>query len=357
MQTDRKLFLTLATLIAVLTQAMTTACDDDSSSPTFPIATPPVEVGVILNSTDVSITVFAVDSPNITRTIGLNPGGAGSPVTAAVRGNLAAVPLGFFPAVAVVELTTDSVWSIPLPANSGASGIAFLNDSIAYVGNPNLNSVSIVNVFAGTAGAQIAVSVYPQALVTSGDRVFVLNAELDSMFQPAQEGRISVIDATSNTVTTTIVLSGFNPAAGVISSDGLLYVINSGSFGQGNGSLSVVDLATLQEVEHHTGFGEFPRGIAVGPANRVFVSAFAYGIAIWNTATDAFVNSPNDPLVVQGNTTSSGIGFDSSNRLYTLIPGSCLSPSIAYRLNDDLTDDTDIETGGCPFAIKFGLLP
>ncbi len=333
------------------------ACDDDdANSPMGPPGPQTTEIAVIVNSTDVSVTVFAVDSPAIARTIGINPGvGQGSPVTAAARKNLALIPLGFFPAVAVVDLTTDDVSSIPLPNNSGATGVAFLNDSIAYVANPNLNSVSVVNAFSGTAVTEIPVGVFPQAVVTVGDRVFVLNAELDASFVPARSGRITVIDGGTSAVTDTIVLTGFNPAAATLGGDGMLYVINSGNFGQGDGSMSVVNPTTLQEVEHHEGFGEFPGDIAYGPGDRVYVSAFAYGIAVWDAAADTFINPPANPLIVGGNATSSGIGFDSDGMLYSLIPGDCISPSVALRFDPGgSAAPVEIATGSCPFAITFG---
>ena len=330
------------------------ACDDDSGLVNTPQIIFPPEIGIIVNSTDVSVTLFAVDTPGVTRSIGLNPGGAGSPATIAARENLAIVPLGLFPAAAIVDLLTDSVRSVPLPSNSGATGVAFLNDSIAYVANSNLNTVSVINTFTATAGAEIPVGIFPQAIVTRNNRdeVYVLTAQLEN-FVPARPGRISIIDANTNTVTDSIILSGLNPAAAVFGSDGLLYVINSGNFAQGNGSLSVVNVGTRQEVEHHEGFGEFPGDIAYGPMGRVHVSAFAYGIAVWDAVADSFIRPPADPVVIDGNSSSSGVGFDSVDRLYSLIPGDCLNPSLAYRLNDDYSIDTDIQAGGCPFAVTF----
>ena len=334
---------------------VTGACSDDGTMvPVEPGPAPDtIETAVIVNSTDVSVTIFDVEAANVTQTIGLNPGGAGSPVSVAARKNLAVVPLGFFAAAAVVNLATGAVNSVPLPDNSGATGVDFINDSIAYVANPNLNTVSEINAMRATAGAEITVGIFPQAVLGSGDLVFVLNAQLDENFAPAREGTVTLIDATSNTVLDSITLSGFNPSAAIFGGDGRLYVLNSGSFGQGDGSLSVIDLGTLEEVEHHEGFGEFPGDIAWGPDDLIYVSAFAYGIAVWDPDDDVFINSPDDPLVVQGNAISSGLGIDAEERLYTLIPGDCVAPSIAIRLNADLSFDREIIAGGCPFAIAF----
>ena len=58
---------------------------------------------------------------------------------------------------------------------------------------------------------------------------------------------MSVIDIESLQVTSTVILSGENAAAGGVGPDGRLYIVNSGTFLSGNGSLSVVDLTGLTE--------------------------------------------------------------------------------------------------------------
>jgi hypothetical protein len=334
----------------VLTMLLTTtliSCDNDD--PTGPGARPAAETAVVVNSIDLSLTVFPVDSPQNRRAIGIAP--AGSPVSLAARNSLAVVPLGLLSAAAVVDLSTDDVTSVPLPDNSGATGVAFWNDSIAYVGNPNRNTVSRINVFSGVAGPEIDVGVYPQAIIASRFWVFVLNGELDANFQPARTGSVTVIDPKADTVRATISLSGFNPSAAALGPDGRIYVINSGSFGQGDGSLSVVDPVVLTEVEHEPGFGEFPGDIAIDNGGFAHISSFFYGIAVWNTSEGAFRHPPSDPLTPDGHTISSGVGFDSEGRLYSLIPGDCQAPSVALKSVDDTIEE--IAVGVCPVGIVF----
>ena len=251
------------------------ACSGDGTE-SLPPET--AEVGVVLSSTDLSLTIFEVDNPGQTRIVGLGPDG--SPVTMAVSGHLAVVPLGLVPAVAVVDLKEGLLLrTVALPQGSGATGVAFLNDSIALVANPNLNSVTPINVLAGTPGSDIAVGRFPQAVVVEGGRAFVLNAELQG-FAPDGPATVSVIDGESLQVTSTLTLSGENAAAGGVGPDGWLYIVNSGSFGAANGSLSVVDLTSLTEVAFHTGFGDFPGSLALGPSGRAFVASFSYGLAV-----------------------------------------------------------------------------
>ncbi len=337
---------TFAVALAMLTTTLVACSDDD---PTGPGVRPAAEIAVVVNSIDLSLTVFPVDSPQDRRAIGIAQ--AGSPVSLAARNNLAVVPLGLLSAAAVVDLTTDDVTSVPLPDNSGATGVAFWNDSIAYIGNPNRNTVSRINVFSGVAGAEIDVGVYPQAIIASRFWVFVLNGELDANFQPARTGTITVVDPKADTVRATISLSGFNPSAAAFGPDGLIYVINSGTFGQGDGSLSVVDPVALTEVEHEPGFGEFPGDIAIDDSGFAYVSSFFYGIAVWNISEGGFRHSPFDPLLPDGHAISSGVGFDSDSRLYSLIPGDCQAPSVALRSVDDAVEE--IAVGVCPVGIAF----
>ncbi len=338
----RRLSAAAATLALLLT-----ACDD--GGPTGPEGPVAVETAVVVNSIDLSITVFPVDSPQNRRAIGIAQ--AGSPVSVAVRKNIAVIPLGLLSAAAIVDLNTDGVTSVPLPANSGATGAAFFDDSTVYVGNPGRNTVSRVNVSSGVAEAEIEVGVFPQAIIASRFWVFALNGELDANYQPARAGTITVIDPKADTVRTTIVLSGFNPSAAAFGPDDRLYVINSGNFGQGDGSLSVVDPVALVEVDHEPGFGEFPGDIALDESGFVYASSFAFGIAVWDPAEGGFLFSPADPLVLGGYAISSGVGFDSDGRLYSLIPGDCIAPSVAVRSNNVLTEE--IGVGVCPYDLAF----
>ena len=326
-----------------------TACGSDSTEPPLPPET--AEVGVVLGSVDRSLTIFEVENPTRTRIVGVGP--AGGPVTMALRGNLAAVPLGIVPAVAVVDLKEGIlVRTVGLPQGSGATGAAFLNDSIVLAANSDLNSVTPINVLAGTRGSDIAVGRFPQAVVVEGGRAFVLNAELEG-FLPDGPATVSVIDIESLTVTSTIQLSGENAAAGGVGTDGRLYIVNSGSFGAANGSLSVVDLTGLTEVEHHPAFGDGPGSLALDPLVRVFVGAFSYGVAVWDTSLDAFIRGPADALAPGGVPSTSGVGFDEAGRLYTLTPGICDSPATANRHDGAYDVEITIPVGICPFAIAF----
>lgn len=323
-------------------------CQEDAAAPDRIVEE---EIGVVVNSLDVSITVFSVDEPNAPNTIGLSP--AGSPVGLAVRGSLAVIPLGFVPAVAVVDLSSGILLrTIALPEGSGATGVAFLSDSLVLVANPNLNSVSRVNIVTGAVAPPITVGGFPQHVTGIDGQGVVLNAELGPDFLPEGPGTVSIISGASFTVVGTVQLSGENPSGAVVGPDSLLYVVNAGRFGAGNGSLSVVDLGSMTEVAHHTGFGEFPASPVFGVDGSLYFSSFAFGIGAWSPASSSFIRAPEDAVAPEGLGSSAGVGFDGDGRMYALRPD-CVNPSAAIRLTQDFATEAVIPTGICPIALVF----
>ena len=331
----------------VLASACLMACDDPQGVGTAE----GTELAVVISSIDRVLTAFPVDSLQATFQVGLGP--AGSPVNVALRKQFAVVPLGVFPGAAVIDLRQRRLVStIPLPANSGATGAAFLNDSIALVGNTNRNSVSPINVLRGTAGAEITVGTFPQAIITSGDTAFVLNAELGPDFEPKRSGTVTVLTGSPLRVIATIDLTGLNPGAAAVGRDGLLYIVNSGSFSTANGSLSSVDRRTLREVRHDAGFGSFPAAVAAGADGSLIVASFSYGLAVWNPTTHAFMRSPAAAVQPGGIPSTSAVGVDSRGRLYALKP-ECAGPSKAFRLTATFAIESEANVGNCPIAIGF----
>jgi DNA-binding beta-propeller fold protein YncE len=309
-------------------------------------------VGVVVNSTELSLTIFDVDDPSDTRTVGLGPDG--SPVSLALRGGLAAVPLGVVPAVAVVDLASATLLrTVALPEGSGATGAAFVNDSIVLVANPELGSVSPVNVRSGSVGAEIDVGVYPQAIVVSGERAYVVNAGLVA-FETEEPSSLTVIDTGSLEPVGTIALGGENGATAATSDGETLWVLHSGNFGAGDGALSEVDLDGGVEAELIEGWGEFPGSLAVHD-DRIVAGAFGVGLMVWDAATRTFVHAPDDALTPDGVASTSGVAFDREGRLYALTPD-CQEPSAAHRLTAAGAVELTVPVGICPLAIAFTLL-
>lgn len=325
------------------------ACGDSMTSPR---PTPPAEYAVVLNSVDRSLTAFPIDEPEEIFTIGLGPDG--SPVSLAARAGRVVVPMGSMPAAVVVDLAERRIThTIALPEGSGATGVAFLNDSIAVVANSGLNTVHPINVLRGTRGEAVGVGGFPQAVVAVRDTAYVVNGELGPDFQPAGPGTVSVLTGSPLQVVRTIELSGENPGNAAPGAGGRLFVVFSGSFGAGDGAVSVIDRGTLTETSHHGGFGEFPGSAEAGPDGRLYVTSFAYGISVWDPVGGTFVRAPQNAIEPGGTPSTSGLGFDSKGRLYALEP-ICTEPGRALRLAAGTFGvEAEVQVGTCPIAIVF----
>lgn len=309
---------------------------------------------VTVNSVDNTLSLVPVDGSG-TQSREVSLGAQGTPVDVAIRGATAVVPMGTYPFASVVDLREGAVaFTVPLPAGSGATGVAFVNDTLALVANPSLNTVSPIRVRSGTAGAPIAVGTYPNAIVEHRGRMFVLNANLVN-FAPAGPGSVTVLDARLGVVKT-IQLTGRNPQAGAVSGN-RLYVLNAGRFGEASGSLSVVDLNTLAEVEHFTGFGSFPSTIAASEEGNLHIGGYGLGVFVWNPQTEAFIVPLADPVEPNNSTSVADIGFDYQGRLHVTDSGFCTDPGVLYRLDGDYDLDRTATVGVCPIGLEFADIP
>jgi hypothetical protein len=336
--------------LAPLALVLAAACKGDSPNE------PEIAERLVLtvNSVERSLSLVPVDGRDVqARTVGL--GAQGTPTGAAARGAYAVVPMGTYPFAAVVNLRTGTLAStIALPAGSGATGAEFVNDSIAVVANSGRNTITPVNVLRGTAGAEIAVGTFPQAIASDGARIYVLNSNLVN-FTPAGPGSVTVLDDRLRVVRT-VQLSGINPAAAAFAGN-RLYVLNSGSFGGNNGSLSVVNLQTLAEESHVTGFGEFPSSLAAAPNGELFVGIYGTGIVVWSPQSRTFRVPLDEPILPAGSGIVSGMGFDYAGRLHTADPGSCQTRGSLHRLESDGDAERTVQVGICPFGIAFADVP
>jgi hypothetical protein len=344
---------TVGLLLLAVLSLLLSGCDRDGGT-TTPEPTPDLgEVGVVVNSVEQTVTLFRVDDPDESpRTVDLQTGGDATPVGAAVRGDRALIPLGLYPAAVLVDLKAGQVIrTIGLPQGSGATGAIFLTDSTALVANPDRNSVSHLDLEAGSAGMEIEVGRYPQGFVETDAGIVVINAELEN-FQPAGPGTLTVLDPEAMAVTGEVTLTGQNSNSGVVTSDGRLFILHGGSWGADDGSLSEVDISLSQEVAHHEGFGDLPSGLTYLDGS-LWASSWSFGIIQWDTESETFVRGPDDPIHPAGIPSSAGLGVDEEGRLYALTP-ECQAPGRVLRLGGDLSVRAEVNVGICPAWVGFG---
>ncbi|HEY8257932.1 MAG TPA: hypothetical protein VIG08_09775 [Gemmatimonadales bacterium] len=318
------------------------ACADTNAP-----APEPTEALLVVNSTANTLSIVPVDNPAAAVQVPLG-GTTPTPVSVSAFGRTAIVPLGLDNAVAVVDLIDGRVTRrVPLPANSGATGSAMVDDSIAFVANPNLNTVSRINYQTGET-TEKGVGIYPEGIVYARGRIFVLNGNLDETFSPAGPSSITVLDPTTTMRLDSIPLTGpGNAGFGALGGDGLLYVMNTGSFFEGEGRLSIVDPVGLTETASFAGFGAGPGSLASDGVSRLYVSSFAEGLMEFDTEANQLLRGAGDGVPIQGN---SAVAVDSKGRVYAIESGPCQGgqPGFAHVLDTALVARNTITLGECP---------
>ncbi len=339
-------------LLALLTLGL--ACADA----TAPLP-PPVELLLVVHRTDATLRLIPVDAsgPGISIPLG---GNSPSPTTVAALNGVALVPLGADPAVAVVDLRAQAVVrTIQLPVNSGATGAALVDDSIAYVANPNRNSVTRVNYLTGDT-ASVAVGLTPQAVLFTRGKVYVSNANLDGG-APATPGWLSVIDPVTNRLATgvdSIPLSPpGNPGTGTVAQDGLVYLMNTGpASGTTDGRLSIVDPVGRDELASFKGFGHFPGAVATNGTDRLYISSLSQGLMVFDILNRRVLRGAGNGVAVPTNT---GVAVDNEGRIYALEGGSCDggTPGQVHIYRRNLTLIRSVAVDDCPVAALITEVP
>jgi hypothetical protein len=313
---------------------------------------------LVVNSTEATLSLIPLDATS--NGIKIPLGGTGpTPVTVAARDGIALVPLGLDNAAVVVDLRLSQVINtVSLPAGSGATGAAIINDSIAYVANPNRNTVTRIHLRTGDT-ASVRVGTYPQGLVGTRGRLFVLNGNLVNHV-PSGPSWITVIDPVTNAKASgvdSILLPGpGNAGFADVASDGLMYVMSSGAFTGGEGRLHIVDPVGRTEVANFGGFGTAPGPIAADGGERLFVSSFSEGLMEFNTRTRTVVRGAGEGLSIP---THAAVELDSEGRIYAISAGSCQGgeTGFVHILRPDLSEVTSVPLGECAVFAAITSIP
>ena len=288
-------------------------------------------IGVV-NANDRTLSVIsATDFTVTTRSWQM---GSATPRTIDGRGHVFVVPLGAADAVGVdlfftcppgaLSLCVQPDYTLPLPTGSGATGVAIQDDSIAWIANPNLNTVTRVNYFSGDT-TSVPVGVYPQAVALVGTRVFVVNSNLVGS-TPAGPSWLTSFECCSVRTPDSIPLTGTNARFATVGDDSLLYVITSGHTGARDGKLSIVDPQTRVEVAVLNGLGESPGAAAFHPAgSRLLVASATEGILEVNASIRVITRGPGDGVKPGGNGVS-GLAIDLRGRVYAVDAATLATP-------------------------------
>ncbi len=338
-------------LATALAAAGTISCAETSA----PLP-PPEEVVVVLNTTAATLSLVPVAAPTQVSTIPLGASDV-QPVSVATRGPTAVVPLRGRDALAVVDLRAGAlVNTIALAPGSGVAGAVLINDSIAYVSNANLNTVTRVDLATGDT-ASILVGSTPQHITFTRGRVLVLNANLDDQGNPAGESSFSVIDPSTGTAVGTVgtiqLVGPGNARFSTVAGDGLLYVIQVGDPSIDEGRLSIVDPVDRREVASFGGFGFGPGDLIADGADRLFISSRTEGLMEFDSAERVVVRGEGNGVVIPANT---GVTVDSQGRIYALEAG-CSGTGILHVLRTDFSEIRSVTVGQCASQALLARVP
>ncbi|MGH7508624.1 MAG: YncE family protein [Gemmatimonadales bacterium] len=338
-------------LFLVTTVAAAGSCAETSA----PLP-PPEEVVVVLNSTAATLSLVPVAAPTQVSTVPLGASDV-QPVSVAARGATAVVTLRGRDAIAVVDLREGQlVNTIPLAPGSGVAGAALIDDSVAYVSNSLLNSVTRVDLATGDT-ASVLVGSTPQHVTFTRGRVLVMNSNLDQLGKPAGESSISVIDPATDPAAGRIGLIPLvgpgNARFSTIGGDGLVYVIQEGDPAVDEGRLSIVDPVGQRELASFGGFGFGPGDLSGDGGDRVLISSRTEGLMEFDVAERTVVRGEGNGVIIPGNT---GVAVDSRGRIYALESG-CAGAGVVHVLRSDYTQIRTVPVGQCATQALLARVP
>lgn len=319
-------------------------------------------IALTIASSSNSLLLLQTGAPSERREIPLGASSAVTPTGFSVRGSRALIPLGNAASVALVDLEglrTERFFTFP---SGNATGSAWVDDATAIACNQTDDHCGRFTVDqAGSAIEEtVEVTDFPTGIVTTGSRVFVISSNLDDNFQPIGNGVVTEIDPATLQVARTFTV-GPNPQFGAVGPDGRLYVTNSGDFGAGNGSLSIIDLQANTMEATVDGFGDFPGPISIDQQGRAFISSFALGTLVWDTGTRTFLRGLSDPVCAPlsggGCRGASGAQVAPNGDLYQTFFGSASGGLPAYLFIYDgstlaLQDSIAVPLGANGIAIE-----
>ncbi|CAA9344873.1 MAG: hypothetical protein AVDCRST_MAG68-3213 [uncultured Gemmatimonadetes bacterium] len=299
---------------------------------------------VVANRGDRTLTLIPFADSVGVRSVPL--GSEGEVAGVAVRGDRAAVPLGAA-GVGLVDLRGGTLQRVVrLPDGAVARGAAFLHDTVLAIASPSAGAVFFINPFRVTAPRAVATGGSPEVVQEWGGRLFVLAPT-------SGNGRLVMLDSTL--APAVVELGAPNPRA-VVTRGALAYVLNAGDPGRGNGSVSVVNIATHREIGIVQGFGESPEAMALSPRGELYVAVPTRGVLVYDL-TGTFVRGLESPIGSASMAPASRVAMDPAGFIYTLHRGSCTAPGLLVRLDPSGAPASSARTGVCPIAVEFTSLP
>ncbi len=337
---------------AIVASALLASCADPN--PPLP---PPLEIVAVFSSGDSAVYLLPTGSGAAPDQLAIGDTVAEAAVGEATM--LAAIPDQS--AVLAIDLRTATTTArFDLPLGPRPVSLAVVDDSIAYLATPESNSVIRLNYLDGST-AQLAVGTYPQGLLVTRGRLFVVNGNLGPCPGPGLcalgPSWLTVVDPVSNTVNqdrdSIPLLGPGNARFGAVGGDGLLYVMSRGS--PGASRLSIVDPVGLVELASFGGFGDDPGQLTSDGVERLFISSRTEGLMEFNTRSRQVVRGAGSGVAVPQN---SGVAVDSDRRVYASVSGGCQGSNGSLAVLDTaLAQIRSIPLGPCAGLVYTARFP
>jgi hypothetical protein len=235
--------------------------------------------------------------------------------------------------------------------------VAIDDDSLAWVANPNLNTVTLVNYLTGDT-VTFTAGTFPQAVAVTPGYVFFINGNL-SGGQPAGPSTVRWLTRSSGIrAFGDFALSCTNARFAAVGGDGFLYVVCAGTSGAGDGKLSIVDPVARREVAVLNGLGESPGPAVYHASGRLLIASRTEGILEVSTLTRTVTRGPGGGLKPSGDGIAA-LAVDPRGRVYALAPGACASPGVVHVLSapPDYRSLGTATVGVCPAAAALAAVP
>jgi hypothetical protein len=320
------------------------------------------EIGVVMNSTGKSMTLFQLGDPTVQQQITLGTSSTVTPTGFSLKGRYAAVPLGNAASVALIDLQNSDIERYFTFTSGNATGSVFADDTTIIAANTALGTVGRMTIGqADDAITQtVVVAAQPTAVAFAGGRALIVSANLDANFTPIGNGVITALDPKTLQVLGTVETGGVNSGSAAVGPDGLLYVVNTGDY-VAQGSITIINPATMQVVSTVGGMGVGPGAISIDANGLAYISGFYSGTLVWNTKTRTFVRGTDNPVCAKLSDGSCRGAFaattDAAGDVYQAFFGSAaqdLPPYLfVFKANSfALSDSISVGVGPSALAIR-----
>lgn len=225
---------------------------------------------------------------------------------------------------------------------------AFQNDTLAWVADSAVDSISHINTRTGLRSAALAVGAGPVAV-----------AVLDSDVFSVHSSRLTAHRITGVAAPDSIALTGVDARYPIIGDDSLLYVVERGDSGKADGRLSVIDPVSRQEIVVINGLGERPGPGVFHPSGRILIASPTEGILEVNALTRSIIRGPGAGIKPGGKGVLA-LSLDNRGRVYAVSNTGCGSgPGTLYVLSPPPGYNviTTVPLGTCPVASTVAEMP